>query len=117
MSARERGLGDECGLKRCARVPMTTARQSKRAVGGAEECREMMRAARRTTDGDARGEGARRARGRGNGGTRDAGRRCAPNAEERGRTRKDPIASDSSFIHSHSFSFIRHPSLGRGDAV
>ena len=78
----------------------------------------MMRAARRTTDGDARGEGARRARGRGNGGTRDAGRRCAPNAEERGRTRKDPIASDSC-IHSFRipFSFIRHPSLGRGDAV
>ena len=46
----------------------------------------MMRAARRTTDGDARGEGARRARGRGNDGTRDAGRRCAPpNAEERGK--------------------------------
>ena len=63
----------------------------------------MMRAARRTTDGDARGEGARRARGRGNGGTRDAGRRCAPNAEERGRTRKDPIASDSCI---HSFAFI-----------
>ena len=84
---RARGLGDECGLKRCPRV--TTARQSKRAVGVPRRSRRAVMRARR----DER-RTATRARGcaREGEGTTGTGRGTSVCAE-RGRARKDAEGS------------------------
>ena len=106
------GLGDECGLKRCPRV--TTARQSKRAVGVPR-----MSTARGDATRDDR-RTATRARGcarevEGTTGTvrgTSRVRRTRTNADERGRI--------PWFIHSfHSFIRRTHssPLARRGDAV
>lgn len=70
---------------------------------------------RRTATRAERVRAAREGEGTAGRGTRDVGvRRTRKSAEGRGRI---PSRLIRAFIHSHSFSFIRHPSLGRGDAV